>query len=85
MFTYLVISTQIFLGTKTRSGILGLTGDVKRGSCHPYTDHEKTISVLNAAVEAGLATGIVTNTRLTQAPSAANFGHASSHSFENDV
>ncbi|KAL5112207.1 Alkaline phosphatase tissue-nonspecific isozyme [Taenia crassiceps] len=78
-------ATALLTGTKTRSGVLGLTGDVKRGSCHPYTEHEKTMSVLNAAVEAGLATGIVTNTRLTQAPSAANFGYASSHSSENDA
>ncbi|VDK32923.1 unnamed protein product [Taenia asiatica] len=78
-------ATALLTGTKTRSGVMGLTGDVKGGSCHPYTGREKTISVLNAAVEAGLATGIVTNTRLTQAPSAANFGYASSPSSENDV
>ncbi|KAL5963193.1 Alkaline phosphatase tissue-nonspecific isozyme [Taenia solium] len=78
-------ATALLTGTKTRSGVMGLTGDVKSGSCHPYTEREKTISVLNAAVEAGLATGIVTNTRLTQAPSAANFGYASSPSSENDV
>ncbi|CDS39969.1 alkaline phosphatase intestinal locus tag 2 [Echinococcus multilocularis] len=78
-------ATALLTGTKTRSGVLGLTGDVKRGSCHPYTKHEKTMSILNAAVEAGLATGIVTNTRLTQAPSAANFGHATSQGSENDI
>ncbi|KAH9286457.1 Alkaline phosphatase, tissue-nonspecific isozyme [Echinococcus granulosus] len=78
-------ATALLTGTKTRSGVLGLTGDVKRGSCHPYTKHEKTMSILNAAVEAGLATGIVTNTRLTQAPSAANFGYATSQGSENDI
>ncbi|VDM24094.1 unnamed protein product [Hydatigera taeniaeformis] len=78
-------ATALLTGTKTRSGMLGLTGNVKLGSCHPHTENEKTVSVLNAAMEAGLATGIVTNTRLTQAPSAANFGYASTLSFENDV
>ncbi len=65
--------------------MLGLTGAVNFGECRKYSKNEKTVSVLKAAANAGLATGIVTNARITHASPAGNFGHSASRDWENDA
>nr|VZI13627.1 unnamed protein product [Spirometra erinaceieuropaei] len=78
-------ATAYLTGTKTRTGVLGLTGAVQFGECRAYREHEKTQSVLKAAAERGLATGIVTTARVTHASPAGAYGHAGSRDWESDA
>uniref|UniRef100_A0A183SJK5 alkaline phosphatase n=1 Tax=Schistocephalus solidus TaxID=70667 RepID=A0A183SJK5_SCHSO len=70
--------------TKTRTGMLGLTGAIKVKECVAYSDSVKTISVLESAAKAGKATGIVTNARVTHASPAGAFGHSAFRDWESD-
>ncbi|VDN97074.1 unnamed protein product [Rodentolepis nana] len=54
-------------GTKTTTGVIGLTGDVRPKECREYKEEEKIDSVLKAAIRAGKATGLVTTSRITHA------------------
>ncbi|CDS39968.1 intestinal type alkaline phosphatase [Echinococcus multilocularis] len=77
-------ATAYLGGTKTGTGIIGLTGAVRPKSCRRYEPEERVESVLEAAMEAGMATGIVTTSRVTHASPAGAFAHTASRNWESD-
>ncbi|VDK32922.1 unnamed protein product [Taenia asiatica] len=77
-------ATAYLGGTKTLTGVIGLTGAVGFRSCRKHTPEEKVESVLEAAMEAGMATGIVTTSRVTHASPAGAYAHTASRQWESD-
>ncbi|VUZ52733.1 unnamed protein product, partial [Hymenolepis diminuta] len=77
-------ATAYLGGTKTITGLIGLTGAVKPKECRVYKEEEKVESILKAAARAGKATGIVTTSRITHASPAGAFGHTASRHWESD-
>jgi len=73
--------TAMMSGVKTRMGIIGQTDSTERGVCD-----ESATSLVPTALElaeiAGLATGVVTTTRLTHATPSATYAHASERNWE---
>ncbi len=76
-------ATAFLSGAKTKAGVIGLNQQVPRGDCKASSgSHLDTILELSA--QAGLATGIVTTTRLTHATPAAAYAHTPERGWEND-
>jgi len=76
--------SAISTGVKTRAGVIsvdatGLRDDCATGLRHPL------MSWLSLADSAGLATGVVTTTRLTHATPAATYAHSPERNWENDA
>ena len=76
--------TAILSGAKTRAGVIGLDETVTRGDALGATGHELK-SLFEEAEERGLATGVVTTTRVTHATPAAAYAHAPERNWENDT
>ncbi|VDO15581.1 unnamed protein product, partial [Rodentolepis nana] len=77
-------ATAYLTGTKTRTAMIGVTGEVFYKECKMYSDEEKTESVLTAAQKAGKWTGIVTSSRITHASPAGCYGHVAHRDWEVD-
>ena len=75
--------TAIMTGVKTRDGLIGIDQVPERGDCAASRGHE-LVNLLELAESAGLATGVVTTTRVTHATPAATFGHAPDRNWEDD-
>ena len=78
-------ATAYLTGTKTRTGMIGLTGDINVKQCGKWSETYHTESVLEAAYKAGKATGIVTTTRITHASPSGCYGHVSYRDMESDA
>ncbi|MGH8033220.1 MAG: alkaline phosphatase [Luteimonas sp.] len=76
--------TAIAAGVKTRAGVIGMDASGKRGDCATGLQHT-LLSWLSLADSAGLATGVVTTTRLTHATPAATYAHSPERNWENDA
>ncbi len=76
--------TAILTGVKTRAGVIGLDETVARGDAAGATGHELK-SLFQEAEARGLATGIVTTTRVTHATPAAAFAHTPERNWEDDT
>ncbi len=76
--------TAITSGVKVRLGSIGVNQRAPRGSCAAAQGNE-TVSLLELAAAAGMATGVVTTTRITHATPAATYAHASERQWENDT
>ena len=76
--------TAMATGVKNRIGVLGLGPEVRRGDCGTAREHE-LVSMIELAESAGLATGIVTTTRLTHATPAALYARSPERNWESDV
>lgn len=76
-------ATAILTGIKTRIGLLAVTEEVARGDC-PIAAHQRIPTLIELAEQQGLATGIVTTTRLTHATPAAAYAHSSERNYEDD-
>lgn len=75
--------TAMMSGVKTNAGLIGLNEHAKRGDCQTQPGTE-LITTLEIAEIAGLATGIVTNTRITHATPAATYAKAADRNWESD-
>lgn len=75
--------TAIISGVKTDAGIISIDEDVERGDCESVAGNELT-TALELAELAGLATGIVTTTRVTHATPAATYAKAPERSWEDN-
>ncbi len=64
--------------------MIGVTGDRKFKSCEPVETNHMSESILEAAMKAGKATGIVTTARVTHASPAGCYAHVTDRHFEND-
>ena len=76
--------TAMATGVKNRIGVLGLGPEARRGDCASARGHA-LVSVIELAESAGLATGIVTSTRLTHATPAALYAKSPERNWESDV
>lgn len=75
--------TAIATGAKTRIGHVGVGQGVAEGDC-AGTPGNELLTILELAESAGLATGIVTTTRLTHATPASTYAHVPHRGWEAD-
>ncbi|WP_407351068.1 alkaline phosphatase [Luteimonas sp. R10] len=75
--------TAMASGVKTRAGVIGLGQARPRGDCTGIEDNA-LLTVLELAESAGLATGIVTTTRITHATPAATYARSPDRDWESD-
>lgn len=75
--------TAMITGAKTRVGFLSISQVPDRKDCIGTQKHTLR-SALSIAKAAGLATGIVTTTRITHATPAAGFAHSTERNWESD-
>nr|WLK66394.1 glutathione S-transferase [Eocanthecona furcellata] len=79
-------ATALFAGVKANSGTLGLSSDVKRNDCfQSIIEGNRVITIAKMAQDAGKATGIVTNGRITHATTAAMYAHSANKDWECDT
>ena len=76
--------TAILTGAKTRAGVVGLDERATRGDAASATGHELR-NLFQDAEQRGLATGIVTTTRVTHATPAAVYAHTPERNWEDDT
>ncbi|HEY0662814.1 MAG TPA: alkaline phosphatase [Lysobacter sp.] len=76
--------TAMATGVKTRSGVLSIGQEPKLGDC---VGALKTplLTLWELAASSGLATGVVTTTRVTHATPGATFSHSAHRNWENDA
>lgn len=77
--------TAMASGYKTRAGVLGVGPEVGRGDCAAALRAPRRASLWELAAAEGLATGVVTTTRVTHATPAATFAHLPERNWENDT
>ena len=76
--------TAMATGVKTRAGVLNIGQDAARGDCAGAV-RSPLLSLWELAADAGLATGVITTTRVTHATPAATFSHSADRNWENDA
>ncbi|MDH5824421.1 alkaline phosphatase [Luteimonas sp. RD2P54] len=76
--------TAMASGVKTRAGVIGLGQARPRGDCSAIDDNA-LLSILELAGSAGMATGIVTTTRITHATPAATYARSPERDWESDA
>ncbi|XP_075977665.1 membrane-bound alkaline phosphatase-like isoform X2 [Anticarsia gemmatalis] len=79
-------ATSYLTGVKTKYGVIGLDGNVTRGSCNSQL-HEpnRAPSIGQWALDQGLDVGFVTTTRVTHASPAGMYAHSSERNWESDA
>ena len=70
-------------GVKTRMGVLSIGQQAARGDCTASAD-ARLLTLWELAAASGLATGVVTTTRITHATPGAAFAHSAERGWEND-
>ncbi len=76
--------TAMATGVKTRMGMLSVGQDAPRGDCAAALQ-SPLLSLWQLAAASGVATGVVTTTRLTHATPGATFSHSADRNWENDT
>ncbi|MEO8011969.1 MAG: alkaline phosphatase [Dokdonella sp.] len=76
--------SAIMTGVKTRFGMLSVDMRALRGNCASSRNHA-SVTALELAASAGMATGIVTTTEITHATPAASYGHSPERDWEHDA
>jgi alkaline phosphatase len=76
--------TAMITGAKTRMGFLSVGQIPARGDCAAGLK-QPLISAVTLAKSAGLATGVVTTTRITHATPAATYAHSPERNWESDA
>ena len=76
--------TAIMTGVKTRAGFIGIDQSARRGDC-ASAQGAALVTALHLAGRAGMATGVVTTTRVTHATPAATYGHNPERNWEVDA
>ena len=71
-------------GVKTRYGVVGVGPGPVRGDCAGARD-ARVLTLWELAAASGMATGVVTTTRVTHATPAATFAHVADRNWENDA
>ena len=75
--------SAIMTGVKTRAGVISLGPEITTGEC-AGADQAVLPTLLEQAAGRGLATGVVTTTRITHATPAATYAHAPQRDWEDD-
>lgn len=76
--------TAIMTGVKTKAGVIALDQDAIRGDCASVSGNELP-TLLEMAEARGMATGVVTTTRLTHATPAATYAHVPDRDWEDNT
>jgi alkaline phosphatase len=76
--------TAIMTGRKTRSGVIGVGPNFAREDCDAVSK-DSSLSLVEIAEDAGLVTGIISTSRITDATPAATYAHAADRRWENDT
>lgn len=76
--------SAITTGAKTRMGLISVGQAARRGDC-ASAQGQSLVTLMELAETAGMATGIVTTTRLTHATPAATFAHVPDRNWESDA
>lgn len=76
--------TAMATGVKTRLGVIGIGQQAARGDCAGALA-APLLTLWELAASHGLATGVVTTTRVTHATPAATFSHSPDRNWENDA
>ncbi|MEQ1511090.1 MAG: alkaline phosphatase [Lysobacteraceae bacterium] len=76
--------TAMATGVKTRSAVLSIGQDAARGDCAGAL-HSPLLTLWELAANAGLATGVITTTRITHATPGATLTHSADRNWENDA
>lgn len=76
--------TAMATGAKSRAGVIGVGQARPRGDCSDLAGNA-LLSIRDLAESAGMATGIVTTTRITHATPAATYAHSPDRNWEGDV
>ncbi|MGO4780745.1 alkaline phosphatase, partial [Lysobacter sp. 2RAB21] len=71
-------------GVKTRAGVLSIGQKGQRGDCAAALQ-APMLTLWELAASSGLATGVVTTTRVTHATPGATFSHSAERNWENDM
>jgi alkaline phosphatase len=77
-------ATAMLTGTKTRAGMISVEPSVARGDAAGAVGHELT-TLFERAEARGLATGVVTTTRVTHATPATAYAHSPERNWEVDA
>jgi alkaline phosphatase len=77
-------ATALLSGVKTKSAVIGVGAGTTRGDCASGRENTVT-SLLELAERAGMSTGVVTTSRLTDATPAAAYAHGADRLWEADV
>lgn len=77
-------ATAIMAGVKTRNGIIGIGPEASLKDCASGKGHELP-SLMELAQSRGLATGVVTTTRITHATPASAYAHTVERDWEADT
>ncbi|MEO0997267.1 MAG: alkaline phosphatase, partial [Pseudomonadota bacterium] len=77
-------ATAMLTGIKTRAGVIAVGPEPRRRDC-PGARGQELTTIVDLAERRGLATGIVTTTRITHATPASAYAHSSERDFENDA
>ena len=77
-------ATAIFSGVKTRSGVIGVNENVALGDFAAVHGNELT-TILDIAEQRGLATGVVTTTRVTHGTPASLYAKTADRHWEDDA
>ncbi|XP_045498474.1 membrane-bound alkaline phosphatase-like [Colias croceus] len=79
-------ATSYLTGVKTKYGVIGLDGNVTRGSCYSQLHKANWApSIGQWALANGLDVGLVTTTRVTHASPAGMYAHSSERNWESDA
>ena len=76
-------ATAIMSGVKTKSGVIGVNQNVQRGDCKSAQGNTVQ-TILEFAAKAGLGTGIVTTSSVTDATAAAAYAHTPERGWQSD-
>ncbi len=76
--------TAMATGVKTRVAVLGIGQDAARGDCAGAL-RSPLLTLWELAANVGLATGVITTTRITHATPAATLAHSADRNWENDA
>lgn len=76
--------TAMATGVKTRAGVLSIDQTAARKDC-AGAQAAPVLSILELAESAGMATGIVTTTRITHATPGATYAHSAERNWEGDT
>ncbi|MDC7675754.1 alkaline phosphatase [Asticcacaulis machinosus] len=77
-------ATALMSGVKSRNSIIGLSHEAEVGNC-ASAQTTRVASLIELAEDAGLATGVVTTTRITHATPASAYAHTPERDWEDDV
>jgi len=77
-------ATAMLTGVKTKSEVLGVSAEITPNDCASALAHPMP-TLLEIAEDAGLATGVVTTTRITHATPASTYAHTANRDWESDA